>query len=107
MTAVPEGVFVNDGARIRALDINTGELLWTTDLELGSSLSAAPAYHDGLLYHPHAGLFHVLDAGTGEVLYAGPVNNAATMQVTARDDVIFVQLVTGLAAIKPFREWTN
>ena len=91
-----DGVFVgggkvyasfNDGT-LRALDIDSGRVVWTYKAEQG--LRTAPLYNDGLvLVGEYNGLFSMIDAETGERVNGGGAGGAVNTPVVHKGNVYY------------------
>jgi outer membrane protein assembly factor BamB len=68
----PTAVFVGDGAYVTALDVKTGDVLWSTRMPYGKGATILHVQGDTLYAGFNTGLSYVLfDALTGEVLDGG------------------------------------
>jgi outer membrane protein assembly factor BamB len=97
-------IVVNDGRSLIGLDAENGQTLWRTDMP-GAHGEAGIAYHDGYVYHPHAGPLAVVDVETGEVVHTEPpVRGSYYWVVGAGAGKIFAQTSGALVAFEPYAE---
>ena len=89
--------------RTYALDANTGELLWSFDIERGGSIPP-PLAADGTVYVKNKGGLFVLDASTGELLSSVPGRAAVsdgTITILAASTIAFLSSDVTVSAVDP------
>ena len=101
-SAVGDGLFfiTKDDSRLYALDVNTGQRVWTyKGGEQG--LRTAAAYSDGLIFlGEYNGIFNILDAKTGERLNGGGAGGAINTPVINGGNVYFSSWDGSVQAVK-------
>ena len=95
-------IVVNDGRDLMGIDAENGQTIWRTDMP-GAHGERGIAYHDGYVYHPHAGPLAVVDVETGEVVHIEPpIRGSYYWVVGAGADKIFAQTSGALVAFEPY-----
>jgi len=95
-------IVVNDGRDLIGIDAENGQTIWRTDMP-GAHGERGIAYHDGYVYHPHAGPLAVVDVETGEVVHTEPpVRGSYYWVVGAGADKVFAQTSGALVAFEPY-----
>ena len=97
-------IVVNDGRDLMGIDAENGQTIWRTDMP-GAHGEGGIAYHDGYVYHPHAGPLAVVDVETGEVVHTEPpIRGSYYWVVGAGADKVFAQTSGALVAFEPYAE---
>ena len=95
-------IVVNDGRDLMGIDAENGQTIWRTDMP-GAHGERGIAYHDGYVYHPHAGPLAVVDVETGEVVHIEPpIRGSYYWVVGAGADKVFAQTSGALVAFEPY-----
>ena len=95
-------IVVNDGRDLMGIDAENGQTIWRTDMP-GAHGEGGIAYHDGYVYHPHAGPLAVVDVETGEVVHIEPpIRGSYYWVVGAGADKVFAQTSGALVAFEPY-----
>jgi outer membrane protein assembly factor BamB len=95
-------IVVNDGRNLLGIDAENGQTIWRTDMP-GAHGEGGIAYHDGYVYHPHAGPLAVVDVETGEVVHIEPpIRGSYYWVVGAGADKVFAQTSGALVAFEPY-----
>ncbi len=96
-------IYGNDGGRVFALDKNTGNEFWRTELNAGAGTFEL-VYIDGYLYHPHGVGLYVLNAETGEIVHVEmPDDSSYFWHVAVSSDRVFVQSNHHLYCYEPYQ----
>jgi len=95
-------IVVNDGRDLMGLDAESGQTIWRTDMP-GAHGEGRIAFHDGYVYHPHAGPLAVVDVETGEVVHIEPPVGGSYYWVVGADaGKVFAQTSGALVAFEPY-----
>ena len=78
-----------DDAKLYALDINTGQTVWTFQGD-SQGLRTAPAYSEGLVFlGENNGRFHIIDANTGDRINGGGSGGSVNTPIVKDGNVYF------------------
>ncbi len=86
---------LTSGGTVQAIDAETGQTLWTSELGTGHSAAAGVAVNNKLLALLGAGRLYVMDRFDGRHLWSRRVGGAASAAPALSDSYAYVVLISG------------